>query len=433
MTVFRNATILQLHPPVVKERADFAVDNGMFVEPASSSDSETVEMAGAFVMPGLVCSHTHLYSALARGITVDIRRSTNFVSHLQSLWWRLDRAIDRDILASSALVGALDAVSRGTTAIVDHHASPSYIKGSLDTIAAALTEVGVRGILCYEVTDRNGETGMREGVEENTRFCTKLSDSGPEEILRGTIGAHAPFTLGDEALGLLGSTVNDTKTGLHIHTAEDAYDPSQSHHLYQQDIMQRLDAFGCLNEKSLCVHGVHLTDADIRLLNERGAFLVHNPRSNMNNNVGYGRRIHDVKNAALGTDGIGADMFEEGRIAYFKARDAGLDAGPDTTVKLLQNGSRLMERYFEGGFGKIAPGCNADFVVLDYSSPTPLVAENLSGHFVFGMSSRDVKSVYVAGRRIYHEGAFAFDTAKIYAEARNQAARLWERMAALPS
>ena len=134
---------------------------------------------------GLVCAHHHLYSTLARGMPAPAESPTSFTEVLDRVWWRLDAALDLELVRWSALLGAVEALEAGTTAIVDHHASPSAIDGSLDVIAAACAEVGVRVVCCYEVTDRNGLDGAKAGLAENERF---LRAGG-----RGLVGAHAAF------------------------------------------------------------------------------------------------------------------------------------------------------------------------------------------------------------------------------------------------
>ncbi len=440
MILLKNALAVDFDPPSVKPGVDILIEGDLIADvgkniSAKKHDTQVIDLAGNILTPGLVCSHNHFYSALARGITANIKPSTDFVSVLQNLWWRLDRAIDEEILLYSGLVGALEALMAGTTAVIDHHASPSFIKGSLSVLKKTFEKAGLRGILCYEVTDRNGKTGMREGVEENVSFVKEISrekESGKNGLLiEAAIGAHAPFTLGDEALGLLDEAVSSTGRGLHIHTAEDRYDSSYSHHLYGKDITERLEAFNLLDKKTICVHGVHLTDGDMDRLNNHGSFLVHNARSNMNNTVGYASKLSKVRNAALGTDGIGSDMFEEMKFAYFKHMDSGGVYRPADFLSLLHKGNTLLERYFGRRFGRIKRGFTADLVLYDYRPPTPLEDENVAGHMVFGLGSRDVKTVIVNGRIVYENRRFPFDVQPVYEKAQEAARRLWRRMDAI--
>lgn len=436
MLILKNATIVEFNSDTkegaVREQVDIVIDGSTITDTGKGlagrykdSRAEVIDLKGKIVMPGFVCSHNHFYSALSRGITAKIEPSTDFVSVLKNLWWRLDRALDEESIYYSGFAGALDAVRSGTTSVIDHHASPSFIKGSLNLIKAGFNKTGLRGILAYEVTDRNGESGMREGVSENEEFAEQNADN---PLIRASIGAHAPFTLGDTAMSMLAEAVKNTGTGLHIHICEDSYDASNSHHLYGMDVTERLERFKLLGKKTILVHGVHLTDSDRERINNYDAFLVHNARSNMNNGVGYNSMLPGFRNVVLGTDGIGSDMIEEMKIAYFKHKDAGGKLWPPDFLRFLNNGNKLLERYFGGNFGLINKGYNADITVLDYDPPTPLNRDNIAGHFVFGLSSEYVETVIVGGKVVYRERRFPFDVSEIYNKARDAAKKLWERM-----
>jgi putative selenium metabolism protein SsnA len=295
-------------------------------------------------------------------------------------------------------------------------------------------KAGLRGIECFETTDRNGLDQMEEGIEENIAFAELVDDektAGPY-LVEALIGGHAPFTIPDDGLKALADAVAKTGRGFHIHVAEDAYDAVHSHAVYSKDVLQRLADFGLLNEKGIIVHGVYLSDGDIELLNQHDSFLVHNPRSNMNNGVGYNDKLQAINNLALGTDGIGSNMYEEFKVAYFKHKDVKGPMWPDSYLQFLQNGNRLLERNFGKKFGRLEKGYTADLVISDYASPTPLVPDNIAGHMAFGMGSADVKTVIVNGAIVFEERQFPFDVQPLYREAQKAAQRLWTAMDALP-
>ena len=446
MIVLRNATALSFFPPEAESGVDVVIDGALIAArgkgagahlkagaDAGAGSPKLIDCTGKLVMPGLVCGHNHFYSALSRGIMAKIAPAGDFVSVLANLWWRLDRAIDRDILDASGTVAAIEAVRAGCTAVIDHHASPSFITGSLDVLKSSLQRVGLRGVLCYETTDRNGASGQEEGIQENLRFALAAERErkarGADAVLvEAMIGGHAPFTLTDSALRDLGDAVGKTGRGFHVHAAEDAFDSSFSHRSYGEDVLARLDRFGLLTEKSIVAHGLHLSAHDRELLNARGAFLAHNCRSNMNNRVGYNAHLADVRNVVLGTDGIGSDMLEEMKFAYFKHRDAGGPLQPADFARMLAAGNALIGRLFGGRFGELCAGAAADCAVLSYDPPTPLAAENAAGHAMFGMGSGSVETVIVGGRIVMENRAFPFDVSGIYANAREAAASLWARM-----
>ena len=438
MFILKNVTAVQLEPAVLREGVDIAIEGSLIQEIgpdlcAKFPQAQYREMGGKLVMPGIVCAHNHFYSGLARGIMATIPPCPDFISTLKNLWWRLDRALDEESLYYSGLICSLEAIKSGCSAVIDHHASPAVISGSLDILSKGFRETGLRGMTCYETTDRNGGVAeMQAGVEENIAFARKIDADrakGTEPYLvEAHIGAHAPFTVGEAGMSMLHEAIQATGRGLHIHVAEDNYDVSHSHHLYGKDLIARLDEHGLINSKTLIGHGLYLSPADIEILNQRDAFLVHNARSNMNNHVGYNHRLPTYRNVALGTDGIGADMFEELKFAYFKHRDDGGPLWPDSFARFLSNGNTLLERNFGARFGRLEAGYKADLTICDYNSPTPFAPGNIAGHLAFGLNASNVNSVMVEGRMVYQEREFSLDVKEIYAQARKVANRLWQRM-----
>ncbi len=425
-----------LDPVNIINGPDILIEDGLVKEigrinPTDHPDAVTVDGSGTLAMPGNVCSHHHYYSGLSRGIMAEIGPTPDFISTLQQLWWRIDRALDPESVYYSSLICSIDAIRAGTTSVIDHHSSPGCIHGSLDAIRDGFTKSGLRGMTCYEVTDRNG--GMDEveaGIAENLRFIARLEREKASGIpmMEAAIGGHAPFTIPDAGLEMLRAAVEESGRGIHMHIAEDLYDLSVSHHRYRRDLVVRLQEKGLIDNRSLLIHGLYLSDDDIDLLNDADGFLIHNARSNMNNHVGYCTRLPAVKNSALGTDGIGADMFEEFKFAFFKNRDAGLPLWPGDYLSTLNRGNEILKRYFGGRFGYIESGSTADIILLDYLSPTPLAAENFAGHLAFGLGSASVRTVVINGSVVMENREFPFDIEYVYREAAKHAKSVWERM-----
>jgi putative selenium metabolism protein SsnA len=443
MIRFEDVRLISFAPPSVAEPVDivaFEANEGgdkagtiadIGKNLAAKYPNATLQGSKGYVSPGLVCSHTHLYSALARGIQVEIAPSKDFAQILDHLWWRLDRAIDLPILRASALSGCADALFAGVTSLVDHHAGPNSIDGSLSVLREAFEEIGMRGILCYETTDRNGSKGARAGIAENIRFAKEIDEIRAKRgniLVEASIGAHAGFTVGHETLESLAEAVRQSKRGIHIHLAEDKYDAVDSRHRYGQDLVERLDRLGALTDKGIVGHGLWLTPSEIETMNARDAFLAHNARSNMNNAVGYNAALPAHRNVVLGTDGMGADMLEEFKFAVFRHRESSGPWWPGDFLACLDRGNRLLERYFNTNFGVLAPGNPADLVHWDYNPPTPMEGSNLAGHMAFGMSSRSVRSVAVAGTMRIKDHRALFDIDSIQSNARIQAKRLWNTM-----
>ena len=409
--------------------ADLRVQNGFITDRGNSltpvRGEESADLRGNIVLPGLVNAHTHLYSALSRGMPPPAQKPQNFLEVLDHVWWKLDRALDDDAVYYSALVGAIDAVRNGTTVVVDHHASPRAIKGSLSIIKQALDEVGLRGVLCYEVTDRGGKKERNEGLDENERFIRK---NGDNSMVRGLVGAHAPFTLSQETLHLVGSLAAKLRTGVHIHVAEDRSDVTDAGENYQCSVVDRLAQNGILKRQSVLAHCVHLDGRDCSDIRRTECWVVHNPRSNMNNRVGYAplRRLGD--RVALGTDGFPADMFEEAKIAFLKRQDSAADQ-PIDFARLMTGGQKMVSEIFGAQFGSLTKGCVADLVVLEYDPPTPLTNENALGHVLFGMSSAMVKSVMINGKWVMNDRMLTcVDLREVSEKSRKAARKLWERI-----
>jgi cytosine/adenosine deaminase-related metal-dependent hydrolase len=329
-----------------------------------------------------VCGHHHLYSSLARGMPAPPQVPTAFPDILEQIWWRLDRALDLELVAWSARLGALEALECGTTAIVDHHSSPSAIEGSLDAIAAACAEVGVRVSCCYEVTDRNGPHGAKAGLAENERFLRAGGD--------GYVGAHASFTVSDDTLVSVCGLADDLAVGVHVHVAEDVTDAAAGARLAP-----------LANERWLLAHCVHLDEP-------LPGTVAHNPRSNLNNAVGYGRPRRFPR-VVLGTDGIGADMLEEFRLAFALARADDVTVEPTVVWDWLEAGAALM------------PAAADDRVTWSHEPMDPW-------HLAYTPGVRPVR-VEVAGEVVLDEhGPTRVDATEIRCRAREEAQRLFTRM-----
>ncbi|MEL6891893.1 MAG: amidohydrolase family protein [Actinomycetota bacterium] len=346
--------------------------------------------------PGMVCAHHHLYSALARGMPAPPATPTDFRSILEQVWWRLDTALDLEMIEWSAKLGALEALEAGCTAIIDHHESPSAIDGSLTTIADAVREVGLRIDTCYGITDRHGADGAARGLAENERYlreCAAIDD--PARV--GRVGVHAAFTCTDDHLAAAAEIAERHGVGVHVHVAEGPDDVGAADRL--RDLA---------TDDWLLIHGVYLPD-DHGL---RGT-IVHNPRSNMNNSVGYANPARFENRVALGTDGIGADMLAEFQLAYVKHREADVEASPDTAWSWLETGRRL------------TPGALDDRVVWSYPTIEPW-------HVAFTPTIR-ATDVDIAGEPAMRNGvATRVDPAEVRAKAAEQAVRLHRTLEEMP-
>lgn len=442
-----NATLFHLDPVRIERGALRAV--GDRIDAAGSSISAqpgdtVIDARGAVILPGLVNGHTHLYSALAAGMPMPPIAPANFHEILKLIWWRLDRALDAESIEVSGRIGAMDAIACGTTTLIDHHASPNHIEGSLDLLERGIAEVGLRAILCYEVTDRNGAGGFEAGLFENRRYLDKLRLNDANGQFGALVGGHAAFTLSDESLRACVRLAEEYRSGVHIHVAEDPCDDEICRKNFGSPLLHRLRNCGLLPidgaapdsliARSILGHGTHLSPHDAAHLSSISAGIAHNTRSNMNNAVGYAP-IPNMARVLLGTDGIGGDMFNEARTAWFKYRDsrASGSIGPARFLDMLAHNARVASRILGVTLGRFEHGAAADLIITNYVPATPLSSENAAAHFIFAMGPQHVETVLVDGKTVFRDQtATCIEAGEARDHAAHCAAGLWNRMQQLP-
>lgn len=399
-------------------------------------DEEKLDAEGQYVMPGNICAHTHFYGAFSRGLGIPGDPPANFVQILDRLWWNLDKALDEEGVRYSALVCLVDAIKHGTTTLIDHHASPNAIEGSLDVIAEAVQEAGLRASLCYEVTDRDGPEKAEQGLQENLRFIQRISTREEADAnLRAHFGLHASLTLSDETLNKAGERCPEG-IGFHIHAAEGQADQVDSLEKSGKRVIFRLDELGILKPETILAHGVHLDDHEMNRLAERQSWLTHQPRSNMNNAVGVApvEEMLDLGvRLGLGNDGFSNTMWQEWKAAYLMHKMAHFDPqrmGGMAVKKLaVDNNSDLVTELFDGlRIGWLAEGAAADLIFVDYHPFTPLTPGNLPWHILFGFQESMVTATVVAGKPLmYKRELLTLDEAEIAANALEVAGQTWKR------
>ena len=398
-------------------------------------DAEHLDARGQYIMPGLICAHTHFYSAFSRGMPIPGEPAKDFPEILNKLWWPLDLSLDEKAVRYSVLVSLIDAIHHGTTALVDHHASPNHIEGSLDIIADAVNEAGVRAALCYEVTDRNGSAGAKDGIDENLRFINKLAaHSQDNSSLAAMFGLHASLTLSDETLEACRQAAPE-QVGFHIHVAEHEVDEADSMNKSGMRVVERLNKHHLLGENSLLVHGVHIDDHEIKLIADTNTWLTHQPRSNMNNGVGLpeiDKMLAAGVKVCLGNDGFSNTMWEEWKAVYLAhklwKRDPRMMAADEVVRMGVYNNARLASMLFQTQIGAIAVGAQADLIFVDYHPYTPLTVGNLPWQIIFGFHESMVTTTIVAGKVLMRDRQLlTLDEEAITAEAMEIAPQVWSR------
>ncbi len=393
--------------------------------------ADVMDAGGQYVMPANICAHTHFYGAYARGMAVPGPAPKDFPQILQRLWWPLDKALDKDTVRASALVCLLDAIKHGATSLVDHHASPNFIDGSLDVIADAVDRAGLRAVLCYEVTDRDGIDKMQAGIAENLRFMAAAAD---RPRLAASFGLHASLTLSDESLRACADAI-PADAACHIHVAEHEADEADSLRRSGKRVVERLDDYGIWRPQTIAAHCVHIDEAERRILQARRVWIAHQPRSNMNNGVGAadidGWLEQGIK-LCLGNDGFGNNMWAEWKTAYLLHKVAHRDprraSGMNIAKMAWDNNARLIEQFFpDAKIGEISVGAKADLIFVDYHPFTPLTAANLPWHLIFGFESSMITATICEGWVLMQDRqVLVLDEAEIAAEALALAPKVWE-------
>ncbi|MFP3852819.1 MAG: putative aminohydrolase SsnA [Anaerolineales bacterium] len=398
-------------------------------------EEDRLDAGGQYVMPGNICAHTHYYGAFARGMSIPGRPPRDFPEILNKLWWPLDKALDEEAVRYSALVCLVDAVKHGTTTLIDHHASPNAIKGSLDALAKAVDQAGLRSVLCYEVTDRDGPEKAQAGIEENLRFLERCRKPVAGGRVAAAFGLHASLSLSDETLATC-RELAPPDAAFHIHVAEHEADEYDSLARSGQRVIDRLDDFGILNQNTILAHGVHIDAAEMAKILERGSYLSHQPRSNMNNGVGVAEVEAMLRlgiPVCLGNDGFSNAMWEEWKTAYLLHKVWHRDPrrlGADKLAQMaIYNNAELAGQFFaDGPIGTIEEGAYADLILVDYHPTTPLNGGNLPWHIVFGFQASMVTSTIVAGEVLMRDRELlTLDEAEITAKSRELAAQVWDR------
>ena len=438
--LIENGTVLSTGgKPRVLPNHSVLIENGLITRVAPKGrfgrfSGKRIDASGKVVMPGLINAHNHFYSTFARGLT-NIKPSRDFIGVLKNLWWRLDSALTAEDCYYSALIALFDSIRHGTTTIIDHHASPNAVGGSLVAIEHAVKKTGLRACLCYEVSDRDGKRISDESLKENVSFIRHCQKHGGDH-LRALFGLHASFTLSNRTLETAAGLGHGLQTGFHIHVAEAQSDQDFARHSFGMRVVERLNKFEILGPQSIAAHCIHINRREMDLLAKTQTAVVHNPQSNLNNAVGVANVVEMNQRGVLvglGTDAMTSNLLEELRVALWAQHlsQRNPSAGFSEVVKaLFVNNAEIAHRIFGLRFGEIREGWVGDVAIFDYDPPTPLDDSNVFGHIVFGISQAAVNTTIIGGRVLMENRKLALnvDEARVNARARELAKNLWKRL-----
>ena len=397
------------------------------------ADAEFIDAKGGVIHPAFINTHEHIYSALARGLSIKGYAPNGFLEILDGLWWTIDRNLDNDLTKLSAEATYLECIKNGVTTIFDHHASFGEISGSLFAIEEAAREFGVRSALCYEISDRDGKEKALASIKENVDFA-KHALSLKDDFVKGMMGMHASFTISDETMELCRQE-KPKEIGYHIHVAEDILDLHRCLKEHGKRIVDRLYDWDVLGEKTLLAHCIYVNPHEMDLIRDTNTMVVHNPESNMGNACGCPPTMEIVHKGiltGLGTDGYTHDMIESWKVANILHKHHLVDPGAawaEVPEMLFQGNARIANRYFEKKLGVLEKGAAADIIIADYIPPTPMNAGNLNGHMLFGMNGRSVVTTVGNGKILMKNRELqGIDEERCLAKIREGAARLEKKI-----
>ncbi len=431
ITLNANQDVLYNHDLVI---------NDEFIEGVYPSDTvngvfdKEIDATDKVIMPGYINAHMHFYSTMVRGLG-KAKPSANFNEVLENLWWRLDKKLMLEDVYYSALIMQVEAIKKGCTTLIDHHASPFAVLGSLTEIEKGFIGTGLRGSLCYELSDRDGEHIMNEGIEENVSFIKRCKERGGD-MLSGMFGMHASFTISDKTMQKAVDANSSLNTGFHIHCAEADSDQQETIKMTGMRVVERLYKECILGAKTICAHGVHLNDEEYRLLAETDTMVVHNPQSNMNNAVGIADVVklseHSIL-TGLGTDAMTVDMAQEVRVAMWAQhlkQNNPTAAFMEVANLLYKNNAKIANRVFNGlKIGQLTKGYKADVILCDYLPPTELNNATALGHLIYGVSGATVDTTICNGRVLMENKLLQLDLDEVEINKKSRAlsTELWNR------
>ena len=393
-------------------------------------DAEFIDAKGGVIMPAFINTHEHIYSAMARGLSIKGYNPKGFLDILDGQWWTIDRHLTLEQTKYSAVETLISCIRNGVTTVFDHHASFGQIGGSLFTIADVAKELGVRACLCYEISDRDGMDKARESVMENAEFI-RYALKDDTDMIAGMMGMHAQFTISDATMELAAANKPD-EVGYHIHVAEGIEDLHDCLKKYGKRIVDRLMDFNILGEKTLLGHCIYINPHEMDLIKDTNTMVVHNPESNMGNACGCPptmELVHRGILTGLGTDGYTHDMIETYKVANVLHKHHLCDANAawgEVPKMLFENNAAIANRYFKTPLGVLKEGAAGDVIVVDYNPPTQLDASNINGHILFGMTGRDVVTTVANGRVLMKDREIkVIDVEEAMAKCREESAKLW--------
>lgn len=388
---------------------------------------EVTDARGAFLLPGLIIGHAHLYGAFMRGIPLPPLTSTSFREQLEQLYWRVDGALDEESSYESARALAMDHIRCGVTTVFDHHASGTRIRGTLEALKRGwVDEIGLRGVFCFETSDR---FDVEECIRENADFAGKVHGG----MCQAMFGMHASLSLSEHTLSRVAESIG--RLPLHVHVGESLEDEEECAARYGMRIVERFAAHGLITPGSIFAHCVNIDDREAALMAEYGCTAAINVTSNLNTGNGipdyrlfkrYGIPVI-IGNDSLGTN-IAADIRNTMFGIHLRTKNPWW-FGYGELLTCVRNSYEKASGLLGVRLGRFEKDYEADFALVEYIPPVPLDENNIWGHVVDGMfNNYRPKDLWCAGRAKMRDYRVTFDEEAILRGTRRSAAQAWRRM-----
>jgi len=427
----------------ILEGHSVAVENGKIVglektaNLEKNSGVEVLDASGCIIMPGIVCAHSHLYGMLLRGATLRITPPSDFAQILQRVWWPMDEMMNYEDAYASALVGCVAFAKSGVTTFADTYSGPNSISGVLDHIARAVNEIGIKGFIAFEATERHSKDEGSRGVKENVRFAEE-AQSKHDSKARPLFSIHASFTVSDDLIREVKELATKYRVPITIHASEGLADVHHNLEKYGKRTVERLQDIGLLGPNVILAHCVNLNDKEVDIIAQTGTGVAHNAMSNMLNAVGVSpilRMLEKNVTVGLGNDGYIFDMFENMRATFLLHRVYHRDPNAIDPYTILEmatiKGAKLYG--IDKEVGSIELGKKADLIIIKPSIlPTPLNASSVVGHLINTVDGDDVEHVLIDGKLIVRsKKLLTFNEGQAQSISQAAAAKLWTRLEAM--
>jgi len=425
----------------ILERHSLVIDGSRIVEIGKTEDVEkkyrnveSVDATGQIVMPGLICSHTHLYDTLMRGASMDVEPPSDFTQLLQRIAWPMDETMNYEDAYASALVASVEFAKSGVTTFADTYSGPNSVSGVLDKISQAVEEVGIKGFLAFEATERHSREEGLKGLAENARFAELVSRK-TESRTMPLFSLHASFTVTDELIRETKQTAERFHAPITIHASEGMGDLHHNLENYGKRTIERFADLEILGSHLVLAHCVQLNSKEIELIAKTRTGVAHNPMSNMQTAVGVSpvpQMLAQQITVGLGNDGYIYDTFENMRAVYLIHRVSTRNPNAIDLYSILEmatiNGARLYG--IDKDIGSIEIGKKADIIsIMPNVLPTPLNSATVVGHLINTVDGDDVEHVFVDGKQIVrNKSLLTFDEEKAQQVSQKAATNLWARL-----